>query len=161
MTMFGEKVPLNADGKTISKDVATLRVINERPYRFKRVGRSEGQLLMAFRSVGFSLTSYCLSARCIGSSFLDYRFREYLEDRVKDQTYLNEIQHGSTISELVDKTVLDFHNQIKRRFDGNLEGEPEFASFGSLAPLKERGFVKGMVVISPLNYHLVPPLRLY
>lgn len=116
---------------------------------------------MAVRSVGVLLTLYCLTARCIGSSFLDYRFRKYLEDRVKDQTYLNEIQHGSTIPELVDRAVLDFHNQIKRRFDGNLEGEPEFAPFGSLAPLKERGFERGMVVISPLNYHLIPLPTLY
>jgi hypothetical protein len=50
---------------------------------------------------------------------------------------------------------------MKRRFDGNLEGEPEFAPFGSLAPLKERGFAKGMVIISPLNYHFIPPLSLY
>ncbi|TVY29121.1 hypothetical protein LHYA1_G002489 [Lachnellula hyalina] len=119
-------ITVDAGGGTT--DVATFSVINDKPLRFRRVGISQ--------------------AHSIGSSFLDHRFREYLEDRVKEQTHLNEVENGSTLVELIDAAVIYFHRQMKRYFQGDLEEEVQYVDFNGLAACKEKGFARGRVVVT-------------
>ena len=88
------------------------------------------------------------AAYSIGSSFLDHRFREYLEGRVKEQTHLHEVENGSTLAELMDAAVLDFHRQMKRSFRGDLEGEVEYVKFDGLPACPEKGFVRGHIIVT-------------
>ena len=58
-----------------------------------------------------------------GSSFLNERFKTHIEERIRDETYLQTITHNKPVKLLIGEAVSNFEHQIKREYDGDESGE--------------------------------------
>jgi hypothetical protein len=100
-----------------------------------------------------------LGAVC-GSSSLNHMFKEQVEERLKDETYLSSIANSKPVEKLIQAVVTEFEHSIKREFTGTEVGESgegmeddgdlpfTWVTIPGLRQNKEKGFASGDMAVT-------------
>lgn len=89
-----------------------------------------------------------MTGELCGSSFINERFQELLERRLKNEKYLEE--NGETLDSIIDSLVVDFERQSKKRMDEMKVGPQEVfrVKIPGLRENKKRGFEAGRLILT-------------
>jgi hypothetical protein len=105
-----------------------------------------------------------LGAFC-GSSFLNHRFKEQVEERLKEETYLSSIPNSKPVEKLIQAVVTEFELSIKREFTGTEVGEGgegteaggdlpyTWVTIPGLRKNQEKGFASGDMAVTRYLIH--------
>jgi len=104
-----------------------------------------------------------LGAFC-GSSSLNHAFKEQVEERLKEETYLSSIPNSKPVEKLIQAVVTEFELNIKREFTGNEVGDGEddgdlpytWVTIPGLRKNQEKGFASGDMAIT--RYLIYSPI---
>jgi hypothetical protein len=110
-----------------------------------------------------------LGAFC-GSSSLNHAFKEQVEERLKEETYLSSIPNSKPVEKLIQAVVTEFELNIKREFTGNEIGEGEegteddedlpytWVTIPGLRKNQEKGFASGEMAVT--RYLIYSPVAI-
>ncbi|KAH8816829.1 Hsp70 family protein-like protein [Xylogone sp. PMI_703] len=90
------------------------------------------------------------SGGCYGSSFLNISFRKYLEDKLAEESYLDDETY--TIKRRIDEIMVQFENQIKRTIDLSSPDIKTSIRITGLRQNRKKGFERNELILRHADY---------